>query len=131
MAFKFVIGMAPDDPGAEVIPCEGNPDEIHRDWWDNGDGPVRRPGYGDWAEILREASLLRSVYEDVERWAREMGAEWVPCRYYEETLDRLEDEAGRVGQWTAARELWFVRWSRQALALYGDRAAFGAWGEWW
>jgi hypothetical protein len=130
MAFKFVIGLAPDDPQAEVIPCEGDPNEIHRDWWDNDDGPIRQPSLGDWWEILQAAPCLRSVYEDVERYAKEVGADWVPCQFYEDQLDQLEDEAGGLDQWPAARELWFVRWSRQALCLYGERAAFGASGDW-
>jgi hypothetical protein len=130
VGYKFVIGLAPEDPRGEVVPCEGDPMQVHRDWWDNDDGPVRQPSYMDWWDALSDAPRFRQEFEGIQQWARQMGSDWVPCRLYEDTLDALEAEAGAIEQWSAARELWFVRWSRLALELYGDRAAFGAWGEW-
>ncbi len=133
MAFKFEIGRAPADSRGFVAPCEGDPDQVHRDPWDNGDGPVRQPTYADWHEVLMSAPYLERVYDAIESYGQQADADWVPVSFYADCLDGLEAEASALeatDPWTAAREFWLVRWSRQALALYGDAAAFGCWGEW-
>jgi hypothetical protein len=103
---------------------------VHTDDWEAEPGPVRLPTYSDWGEVLAELQELSGLWRRMQSWADQEGLVAIPCRRYEDELDRLEGEARGSRSWAAARELWFVRWSREALRRYGDKAAFEVPGEW-
>jgi hypothetical protein len=128
LSYRFVIGRARSDGSPDegyVWPCQGNPDEVHRDEWDGERGPVRLPSATAWFEVTRAAPLLGAVLEEVVRsssWPLD-GPVVAPCSLYTHVLPDLEAEAATVPDWAAARELWFVRWSQEALRRYGRDAA--------
>ena len=126
MSWTFVIGKA---LGGRVVPCEGDAAAIHSDEWAD-DGAKRLPSYSGWEEVLWALPRFRALFETLEHLARSHKPTSIPCRCYEDHLDTLEQEASQAGLWEAARELWFVRWSREALRRYGANAAFETPGEW-
>lgn len=152
MGYSFTIGKAAveattdyspakcfDSLQPTVEPCEGNPEEIHRDEWDCETGPTRLPSYSTWAGVLKACPALGGCFEGMQQWYRQSignngdhsGAHfWIPIRTYADTLPMIEIEAEKCSEEVKARALWFVRWSRHALRLYGDLAAFATPGEW-
>lgn len=112
-----------------------SPELVHRDDWDCNSGADRNPSYSGWSYILDHAPKFKELFYSLEklvRETRECGDYYtftIPCRVYEDKLDELEEEAKTVPDNAAARILWFVRWSRKALELYGDMAAFETPGE--
>jgi hypothetical protein len=133
MGYRLVIGRARnagevcDDA---VEPCAGYPADVHQDDWEGEPGPVRLPTYSDWGEVLLELPELSGLWRRMQKWAAQDGLVAIPCRRYEQELGRLEGEASRSRPMAAARELWFVRWSREALRRYRDEAVFEVPGEW-
>lgn len=146
MGYSLTIGKALIDTRdfdydkQAVMPCEGDPAEIHQDEWEatGMPGPVRLPSYTAWGEALEALSKFKALWSDLETDCRVLGVEadlgrWIPVRYYEDYLDGVEQEALKAPKRCAAdaaRALWFVRWSREALRRYGNLAAFETPGEW-
>lgn len=130
MGYRLVIGRARGGGEDAVEPCAGSPADIHEDRWEGEPGSVRLPSYSDWGEVLSELPVLSDLWRRMQAWAAREGLDTISCRRYEQELDRLEAGANRSRAWAAGRELWFVRWSREALRRYGDEAAFEVPGEW-
>ena len=151
MGYSFTIGKAviryeiTDEKHGPCIvpsvqPCEydGDGSAIHKDDL-GGDGPTRCPSYSSWYGILEACPALKGCMAGMRRWlcnqrgwqGESGGPEhWIPCRVYEDALPMIEAEAEKCSAEVAARVLWFARWSREALRLYGDYAAFATPGEW-
>lgn len=130
MGYRLVMGRTRGTGQDAVEPCAGTPANVHEDRWEGEPGSVRLPSYSDWGEVLSELPMLSELWRRMHASAEQEGLVVIPCRRYEQELDRLEAEASRSRAWAAARELWFVRWSREALRRYGDDAAFEVPGEW-
>jgi hypothetical protein len=146
MGFSFTIGKLGYDidrrdgefyQSPTVVPCDGDPAMV---WVDDmgGDGPVRCPSYTVFGNVLAKLPQFKAVFDAMMAYV-ERFHDWherypvgIPCKFYEDVLDDIEKEATQSPEQDAAkRAFWFVKWSRQAITLYGELAAFETPGEWY
>lgn len=140
MSYTLTIGKARyigevdeygDYHGWTVDECEGP--APHTDEWEaspHAGEPIRLPGYSQWQEVLEALPAFHRVWDHCRTWARENRREVIPVTEYVRELDAVEREAANASPESAARAYWFSRWSRHALKLYGEAAAFETPGEW-
>lgn len=136
MSYTLVIGRAHfenDEEGPRWRALESEGPTPHSDQWEAppylGEA-VRCPGYSQWHDVLNACPPFRKLWENLEHHAVANGLEVIPVGdYYHDLLD-VERAAVECPEDVRARILWFTRWSRHALTLYGEGACFETPGEW-
>ena len=142
MSYSLTIGKAryiPDPEDLEdhggylwtVAECDGP--APHSDPWEMSPfagSPCRSPGYSQWHEVLTDLPTFAALWKRLTAWAQAEHRSVIPVTEYVRELDEVEREAEHGPDESAARAWWFCRWSRHALNIYGEAAAFETPGEW-
>ncbi len=147
MGYSFSFGRVVVDRDEKTggftlaVESPGPDPEVHSDEWEmqNSIGdPTRSPSYSGWHKCLEELPSLDRALRSGQKWGASF-EEWVgepgraspiPCSVFVPFLEAVESESMAASVEAGARGLWFVRWCRRTIELYGDYAVFERPGEW-